>query len=54
VYLRGWVYNRQFFAREYHPFKWQPNGILRGRYEEPLALIQQPGHNHPAAPKDPR
>ncbi len=54
IYLRGWAYGRQFFARENDPFVWKAEGALKKKFEEPLVLIQAPGHNHPAAPKDPR
>lgn len=39
VYLRGWAYSRQFFAREYVPFEWKPINTLRRRYEEPLKML---------------
>ena len=39
VYLRGWAYSRQFFAREYRPFDWKPISSLRKRYEEPLKML---------------
>ena len=40
VYLRGWAYSRQFFAREYVPFEWKPVATLRKRYEEPLKVLK--------------
>ena len=40
VYLRGWAYSRQFFARELSPFEWKPVASLRKRYEEPLKLLK--------------
>lgn len=39
MYLRGWAYNRQFFARELDPFVWQPAEKLRKKYEEPLQML---------------
>ena len=39
VYLRGWAYSRQFFAREYVPFEWKPVNSLKRRYEEPLKML---------------
>jgi hypothetical protein len=38
--LRGWAYNRQFFAREYDPFVWKDANLLRKKYEEPLQMLQ--------------
>ena len=29
MYLRGWAYSRQLFAREYEPFGWRPENSLR-------------------------
>jgi hypothetical protein len=40
MYLRGWAYNRQFFARELDPFVWQPSEKLRKKYEEPLQMLE--------------
>lgn len=40
VYLRGWSYSRQFFAREYVPFEWKPINTLKRRYEEPLKMLK--------------
>lgn len=40
VYLRGWAYSRQFFAREYSPFEWKPVSTLRKKYEEPLKMLK--------------
>ena len=48
VYLRGWSYSRQFFAREHDPFVWKPIEDLRTKYEEPLVMLQPIGHTHPA------
>ena len=39
LYLRGWAYNRQFFAREYDPFVWKEPSQLRKKYEEPLEML---------------
>lgn len=40
IYLRGQSYSRQFFAREYSPFKWHEPEYLRKKYEEPLKLLE--------------
>ena len=40
MFFRGWAYNRQLFAREYDPFVWRDENMLRKRYEEPLKLLQ--------------
>ena len=39
IYLRGYCYSRQLFAREYEPFEWKTTDQLRKRYEEPLRMI---------------
>jgi hypothetical protein len=39
IYLRGWAYTRQFFAREYDPFVWTESDLLRKNYEEPLQML---------------
>lgn len=39
VYLRGQAYHRQFFVREYDPFIWKDNDVLRKKYEEPLKML---------------
>lgn len=40
MFLRGWAYGRQFFAREYDPFVWRPDNYLRRNKEDPLRLLQ--------------
>ena len=40
MFLRGYTYNRQLFAREFDPFVWRDEAALRKRYEEPLKLLQ--------------
>lgn len=39
VFLRGYAYSRQFFARELDPFVWKPVHQLKKRYEEPLVML---------------
>lgn len=39
IFLRGWSYGRQFFAREYIPFIWKEVSELQSRYEEPLKML---------------
>jgi len=39
LFMRGWCYNRQVFAREYEPFEWKPIVKLKQRFEEPLEQI---------------
>lgn len=41
VYLKGWCYSRQIFAREYEPFEWKPLDKLRKKYEEPLKILSK-------------
>lgn len=40
VYLRGYCYHRQLFAREDNPFEWKPIETFKQRYEEPLAILK--------------
>lgn len=40
MYIRGWAYSRQLFAREHDPFVWRQDSYLRQRYEEPFKLLQ--------------
>ena len=40
IYLRGWAYSRQMFARELEPFEWKATEALKRRYEEPLKMLQ--------------
>ena len=42
LYVRGYSYSRQIFAREEFPFVWHPVDFFKRRYEEPLALKQDP------------
>jgi len=41
VFLRGWCYSRQVFAREYEPFEWKPTEKLKKRYEDPLKMLSK-------------
>ena len=43
IYLRGWAYSRQMFARELEPFEWKETDALKRKYEEPLKMLQQKG-----------
>lgn len=51
IYLRGWAYNRQFFAREYDPFVWKATELLRSKYEEPLEMLVKNKGASPASGK---
>lgn len=42
VYLRGQSHERQLAARIYEPFEKRPIEELRGNYEKPLDLLNQP------------
>lgn len=41
VYLRGWAYTRQFFARIHDPFIWKDLSALKKRFEEPLVILKE-------------
>ena len=41
IFIRGYCYNRQLFARAYEPFIWKKTEELRRRYEEPLAVVNR-------------
>lgn len=39
IFLKGWAYSRQLFARVYEPFIWRAEAALRQQHEEPLKLL---------------